>query len=280
MFQVRKRETTFRKVLTFCDLVYHNIVRTIRKTHGNALMSIVMNLMQMIIFVLAFYFMFSILGLRGAVLRGDFMVYIMTGIFLFMTHIKTVGAVAGSEGPASPMMKHAPMNTSISIAATALTQLYIQMLSLFVIMFAYHVLVTPFEIQNVTGVMFMILLAWFTAVAVGLVFLAIKPWAPGLSSLLSDDLPACQHDRIGQNVRCQHTEPTTACHVRLESSVSLHRSVARLRLRQLRAAQFFMGVRILCGPHIPHDWHDGRILHPQTRLRELERASVKRASSF
>lgn len=107
MFQVRKRETTFRKVLTFCDLVYHNIVRTIRKTHGNALMSIVMNLMQMIIFVLAFYFMFSILGLRGAVLRGDFMVYIMTGIFLFMTHIKTVGAVAGSEGPASPMMKRA-----------------------------------------------------------------------------------------------------------------------------------------------------------------------------
>jgi len=100
MFQVRKRETTFRKVPTFCDLVYHNIVRTIRKTHGNALMSIVMNLMQMIIFVLAFYFMFSILGLRGAVLRGDFMVYIMTGIFLFMTHIKTVGAVAGSEGPA------------------------------------------------------------------------------------------------------------------------------------------------------------------------------------
>lgn len=59
------------------------------------------------------------------------------------------------------------------------------MLSLFVIMFAYHVFVTPFEIQNVTGVMLMILLAWFTAVAVGLVFLAIKPWSPGLSSLLS-----------------------------------------------------------------------------------------------
>jgi ABC-type polysaccharide/polyol phosphate export permease len=136
MFQIRKRETTFGKVMTFSDLVYHNIVRSIRKTHGNALMSIIMNLMQMIIFVLAFFFMFSILGLRGAVLRGDFMVYIMTGIFLFMTHIKTVAAVAGSEGPASPMMKHAPMNTSISIAAAALTQLYIQMLSLFVIMFA------------------------------------------------------------------------------------------------------------------------------------------------
>ena len=185
MFQVRKRETRLSKVITISELIYHNIVRTIRKTHGNALMSIVMNLMQMIIFVLAFYFMFSVLGLRGAVLRGDFMVYIMTGIFLFMTHIKTVGAVSGSEGPASPMMKHAPMNTSIAIAAAALSQLYIQMLSLFVIMFAYHVLVTPFEIQDVAGVMFMIVLAWFTAVAIGLVFLAIKPWSPGTSSILS-----------------------------------------------------------------------------------------------
>jgi ABC-type polysaccharide/polyol phosphate export permease len=102
-----------------------------------------------------------------------------------MTHIKTVGAVAGSEGPASPMMKHAPMNTSIAIAAAALSQLYIQMLSLFVIMFAYHVLVTPFDVQNIPGVMGMIMLAWFTGLAIGLVFLAIKPWSPGISSLLA-----------------------------------------------------------------------------------------------
>jgi ABC-type polysaccharide/polyol phosphate export permease len=185
MFQVRTSQGSFGKIITFCDLVYHNIVRAIRKSHSNALMSIVTNLMQMIVFVLAFYFMFSILGLRGAVLRGDFLVYIMTGIFLFMTHIKTVGAVAGSEGPASPMMKHAPMNTSIAIAAAALSQLYIQMLSLFVIMFAYHVLVTPFDVQNIPGVMGMIMLAWFTGLAIGLVFLAIKPWSPGISSLLA-----------------------------------------------------------------------------------------------
>ena len=185
MFQVRRRKTTFGKVLTFSELVYHNIVHTIRKAHGNALMSIVVNLLQMIIFVLAFYFMFSILGLRGAVLRGDFMVYIMSGIFLFMTHIKTVGAVTGSDGPVSPMMKHTPMNTSISIVAAALSQLYIQIMSLVVIMFGYHVLVTPFVILDVAGVMFMIWLAWFTGFAIGLVFLAIKPWSPGTTSLLS-----------------------------------------------------------------------------------------------
>jgi len=178
MFQVRRKETGITKTITFFELIYHNIVHSIRKAHGNALMSIVVNLLQMIIFVLAFYIMFAVLGLRGALaIRGDFMVFLMTGIFLFMTHIKTVGAVVGSEGPASPMMKHAPMNTSISIAASAISQLYIQLLSMIVIMFAYHVLVTPFEVLDVAGVMLMIVLAWFTAVAVGLTFLALKPWS-------------------------------------------------------------------------------------------------------
>ena len=175
MFRVRRRETTFDKVLTFSDLMYQSIVHTIRKAHGNALMSIAVNLLQMIIFVLALYLMFTILGLCGAVLRGDFMVYIMSGFFLFITHIKTVGAITRSDGPASPMMKNTPMNTSISIVAAALSQLYIQMMSLMVIMFGYHVLMTPFIILGVAGVIFIIWLAWFTAFAIGLVFLAIKP---------------------------------------------------------------------------------------------------------
>ena len=175
MFRVRRRETTLGKVLTFSDLVYHNIVHTIRKAHGNALMSIAVNLLQMIILVLALYLMFTILGLCGAVLRGDFMVYIMSDFFPLIRHIKTVGAITGSDGPASPMMKNTPVNTSISIVAAALSQLYIQMMSLVVIMFGYHVLVTPFIILGVAGVMFIIWLAWFTAFAIGLVFLTIKP---------------------------------------------------------------------------------------------------------
>jgi len=186
MFQIRRKETRLLKALTISELIYHNVVRAIRRAHGNALMSILVNLMQMVVFVTAFYLMFAVLGLRGALaIRGDFMVFLMTGIFLFMTHIKTVGAVFGSEGPASPMMKHAPMNTSIAIAAAALSTLYIQFLSLIVVMFAYHVIVNPFEVHDVAGVLGMVILAWFTAVAVGLLLLAIKPWAPSFASLLS-----------------------------------------------------------------------------------------------
>jgi hypothetical protein len=92
------------------------IVRSIRKQHNNAFAAIGINTLQAVIFVGVFYVMFSLLGLRGSVIRGGLVVYIMSGIFLFMIHTKTV---ATSEGPASAMMQDAPMTTMIALAASA-----------------------------------------------------------------------------------------------------------------------------------------------------------------
>jgi ABC-type polysaccharide/polyol phosphate export permease len=142
-------------------------------------------MMQAVAFVLVFFFMFSILGLKGAAIRGDFLLYIMSGIFLFMTHTKTMSAVVGSEGPSSPMMKHAPMNTAISILAAALGTLYIQMISLLAILFVYHVAFTPVLIEDPIGALAMLLLSWFTGMGVGLIILSIKPWFPGMVTILN-----------------------------------------------------------------------------------------------
>lgn len=172
------RQTGLGAAITIAELVYHSIVRNIRKTHGNAIMAILMNMMQAAIFVLAFYIMFTILGLRSAALRGDFLLYIMSGIFLYMTHTKTVAAVVGSEGPASPMMKHAPLNTIIVIAAAALGTLYIQVLSLFVILFVYHAVFTPVVIDQPIPAFGMLLIAWYTGLSLGVLLLALKPWFP------------------------------------------------------------------------------------------------------
>jgi ABC-type polysaccharide/polyol phosphate export permease len=129
--------------------------------------------------------MFTVLGLRSSAVRGDFMLYIMSGIFIYITHIKTVGAVVGSEGPTSAIMQHAPLNTLIAICAAALGALYIQVLSLLVVLFSYHVIVTPITIDQPAGAMGMVLLGWFTGVGVGTVFLALKPWFPGFVSIAS-----------------------------------------------------------------------------------------------
>jgi len=179
MFQpIRTRRSTLQVALTILELIYHSIVRSVRKSHNNAFMAIATNLLQAVIFVAAFYVMFSILGLRGSALRGDFLLYIMSGIFLYMTHSKALGAVVGSEGPASPMMQHAPMNTIIAICSAALGALYIQVLSLGAILFVYHVAFVPIHIEQPLAAFGMLLLAWFTGAALGLVLLAIKPWFP------------------------------------------------------------------------------------------------------
>ncbi|MEO9683463.1 MAG: ABC transporter permease [Tateyamaria sp.] len=186
MFQATsKPQTKLGVAIAMAEVVYHSIVRSVRRAHNNAFLAIAMNMLQVVIFVLAFYVMFSVLGLRGAAIRGDFLLYIMTGIFLYMTHTKTLGAVAGSEGPANPMMLHAPMNTLVSICSAALGALYIQLLSMFMILFIYHVAFTPVVIDQPFKTFGMVILAWFTGAALGIVLLAIKPWFPTFVSIFT-----------------------------------------------------------------------------------------------
>ena len=157
MFQSnRKPKSGIGTAIAMAELIYHSVVRNVRKQHNNALIAIAMNMLQTVMFVVAFYVMFSILGMRGSAVRGDFLVYLMSGIFLYLTHVKALGAVAASEGPASPMMQHAPMNTII-----------------------------PITIDQPIAAFGMLLTAWFTGCALGLVMLAIKPWFPSFVTIFS-----------------------------------------------------------------------------------------------
>ncbi len=185
MFEQRLQRSRIGSAVAIAELIYHASVHSFRKTHRNAIMSIGLNMLQAVIFVISFYAMFEILGLRRNAIRGDFLLYIMSGIFLYMTHVKTLGAIAGAEGATSAMMKHAPMNTAVSIGAAALSTLYIQVMSLVLILFFYDVLFTPITIDQPVYAFGMLLLAWFTGIGLGLVLLAIKPWAPQFVSIFS-----------------------------------------------------------------------------------------------
>ena len=178
MFGQSTRTSTFSRALAMAEVVFHVAARKVRAKHNNAFIAIGQNMLQAVVFVGAFYVMFSVLGLRGAAVRGDFLLYMMSGIFLFMVHTKTVGAVVGAEGPTSPMMLHAPMNTIVAILAAALSVLYIQVLVAFAILFLYHAAWTPIRIEEPIPAFGMLLLAWFNGFAVGLVLLALKPWFP------------------------------------------------------------------------------------------------------
>ncbi len=185
MFRTDESQSNFSLGLKTLKLIYHATVRDVRKSHDNAIIGLVMNILQTVIFVAAFYAMFSFMGARGSQIRGDFLLYIMTGIFLFLTHTKAMGAVVGSEGPSSPMMKHRTMNTMIAICAAAFSSLYTQLLSMFVVLAIYHLAIQPITIYDPVGAMEMVLVAWLSGVAIGMVFLGMKPWSPGFTKLAS-----------------------------------------------------------------------------------------------
>lgn len=184
MFKAERSTGTLAAAFTLSELIFHSIVRQIRKSHGHAVIGLLLDMLQTAMMVLIFYFMMELLGLRGLAVRGDFLLYIMSGIFLYRTHVKTVQAVFGAEGPTSGMMKHAPMTTAVSISAAALSTLYIQILSMATILYIYHAGFQPIEIEDPVGAMAMILMAWISGLAIGLVFLAMKPWAPNATMLL------------------------------------------------------------------------------------------------
>ena len=179
------RPSTFRSALSLLELIYHATVRSVRKSHGNALIGLLINISQTLILVGVFYLMFSVLGLRGNAIRGNFLLYILSGIFMYMTQIKAIRAVMNAEGPASPMMQHAPMNTIVAISAASVSELYIQVLSVAAVLFGYHLIVEPLDVYQPAATFGMLLLAWWSGVSIGMVFLALKPWAPTAISMIS-----------------------------------------------------------------------------------------------
>jgi ABC-type polysaccharide/polyol phosphate export permease len=83
------------------------------------------------------------------------------------------------------MMKHAPMNTIVAIASSALSALYIQTLSAALVLFAYHAAFHPIHIHDPVATIGFFLLSWFSGLGIGMVALAAKPWAPEVVGIIT-----------------------------------------------------------------------------------------------
>ena len=185
MFERAQPKSSAGSAFATLELIFHASVRQVRKGHGNAVIGLLLNIFQTVLMIGILYALMWILGTRGAAVRGDYLLYIMSGIFMFMTHIKTLGAVAGADGPVSAMMLHAPMNTIIAIAAAALSTLYLQILSAASVLYLYHVLFNPIVIYQPVGAVMMLLLSWASGIGVGMILLAAKPWAPDVFGIVT-----------------------------------------------------------------------------------------------
>jgi len=176
---------TFLSIISFFSLLYFTVVRDIRKSDGNALRGLFKETTKTLVLVGMFYVMINVLGLRGAAVRGSFVLFIMSGVFLFLTHVGAVGKIAGSGGATSPMLKHAPVSTLLLISSAAISSLYIQILSMAIVLLGAHVLIEPVVFYNFWGFMLCFFVAWSSGAAIGLVLLALMPFAPTTFGLIA-----------------------------------------------------------------------------------------------
>ncbi len=182
IFVPRQNRNMAQAALSQLMLVYHQTVFNLRRSHRNAVVGLAMTVMQSLMMIAAFMVLYMFMGLRSSPVRGDFLVFMMSGIFLYMTHIQTISAVGMSGKQAKTMSLHEPMTSAVAITAGALAVLYRQTLACMVIMAAYYVY-QPFTLEYPLGFIKMFLLAWGAGAAIGLVVLALRPWAPEIVSM-------------------------------------------------------------------------------------------------
>lgn len=185
LFNQRKNDTIIQAAGTTLGLIYHQTVYNLRNDHRNAIVGLLLTVLQSGIFLMAFLMIYLIMGVRQSPIRGDFILYLLSGIFMFMVHTQASGAVAGSHSVSGGLIKHEPLNPAILIASAALAVLYRQTISCIAILWLYHVLAAPIRFDFWPGCLAMYLLAWFSGGCIGLVFLGIRPWSPRASRLIT-----------------------------------------------------------------------------------------------
>ncbi len=169
----------------FFKLLYHTIVKDTRESDGNALRGLINDIIKTLVLVVMFYIIINVLGMRGSVVRGNFVLFLMSGIFLFMTHNKAISKISGSGNVTNPMLKHAPVSTLLLIMSAALSSLYIQVFSMCIVFFIAHTLIEPIVFYNFRGFIFCFFVAWLSGVSIGLLFLALSPFAPSTIGIIS-----------------------------------------------------------------------------------------------
>lgn len=185
MFVQRRNRNLLQAAFTTLALIYHQTVHTLRQTHANAVIGILITMMQSVLMVAGFLAMYWVMGVKRSPIRGDFLLFIMSGIFMFMAFNGAMAKVSGAGKSTNQMMKHGPLNTAIAMSGAALAALYTNVLSALVLISIYHMLINPIEIENWRGALAMLVLAWFSGSALGLVFLSIRTWFPVPGQMIS-----------------------------------------------------------------------------------------------
>ncbi|PIE12128.1 MAG: ABC transporter permease [Rhodobacterales bacterium] len=183
MFETRRPRNRVGSAFQMLELIFHWTARELSQSHRHPAMALLKQIFQTLLMISVFYVMFNVMGMRKSAVRGDYMLYLMSGVFCFMVHVKAVSAVQKADGPTSPMVLHAPMNTMISIISVALTDLYRQVVAAAVILGVYEAFTGNVVLDQPVPAVGMFILCWASGCAVGILLWGLKPFLPALTGM-------------------------------------------------------------------------------------------------
>jgi ABC-type polysaccharide/polyol phosphate export permease len=183
--KARVNKTLFSASMSFMELLFHSVVRDARKSSGNATLGLLIVMAQSLMMLAFFFLLFTVLGMRSVAIRGDFVIFLLTGIFLFLTHNKAVKSAMGAVSPVGGLTLHTPINSLLNIMASVLSGLYLQVLGFALILLVVHILRGGLDFYNPAGLIFPFFMAWASGIAIGLIFGVLTPFAPKFMPMVS-----------------------------------------------------------------------------------------------
>lgn len=185
MIPMQNKPSKLIKTILFFELVYHSIVQNVRRGHSNAVQGLILDVIMNLLLVVFFVLFISVLGIRAFAVRGNFILFVMTGVLLYMGHVKVMGVVKSASSPTDPMLKHGPVSTPLNILAAAFSALYIQVLSVSVLLLATHVWLEPVFFYQFRGLVGCFLLAWLLGISIGMLFSSLGLFFPKPMTVVS-----------------------------------------------------------------------------------------------
>lgn len=170
-------KSMFFGTLEFMELVFHSVVREVRTQSGNATLGILREVVSISVFLGIFYLLFLFMG-RQIAIRGDFMMFLLTGIVLMVIHIKAISSVRGASNATAAIMQHAPMTVILSIITKAFAGLYLQGIAISMIVLFLWIFGMDLAVKNPAGLVLPVIFSWASGISIGLIFMMASPVAP------------------------------------------------------------------------------------------------------
>lgn len=185
MFSGNRSNNLFFEFFRFFDLLYHSTVKEIRKSSASPVIGLFSDILNTATYLIFFIIFIKFLGIKNTAIRGSEIMFVMTGVFLFLVHIRAVGAVMGTKGVLNTMNLHTHVTTYLTMFSSALSTLYLQAMAFFIILYVTHTLIEPAYILRPSRVFFAFVAAWISGISVGYLFLSLATFLPKTMKIVS-----------------------------------------------------------------------------------------------